>query len=158
MPDENHPASRQESQNEQENVSANEGSHPHMKNSESQNDPGNNENGSKSVPERFCHYFTNTGRCEFEGRTKLKCRFVHKKAPLCHLGINCPKQKCMYTHPQLRTDQRHVNSQQGGYFLGNTRNFQQLNPWLSQFAGNISPYPWIHPFQNPNWQQQHQFR
>ena len=75
-----------------------------------------------------------------------------------HFGINCPKQKCMYTHPQLKTDQRHGNNQQGGYFLGNTRNFQQLNPWLSQFSGNISPYPWILPLQNPNWQQQQQFR
>ena len=68
------------------------------------------------------------------------------------------KQKCMYTHQQLKTDQRHGNNQQGGYFLGNTRNFQQLNPWLNQFSGNISPYPWILPLQNPNWQQQQQFR
>ena len=80
---------------------------------------------------KYCHYFVNQGRCNFEERSGFKCRFEHKAAPMCNFGANCSRTKCMFSHPKLT----------GGNntFLGNTRGFtpipnpwQMINPWMNQ--------------------------
>ena len=49
---------------------------------------------------RFCHYFVNFGKCEYEERNGTKCKFIHRMSPMCKNGINCNRSKCMYTHPK----------------------------------------------------------
>ena len=90
---------------------------------------------------RYCHYFVNQGKCLYEERTGLKCKFEHKVAPLCNFGIRCNRHKCMYSHPKTATTNN---------FLG--KNFpimnpgpnvwQVMNPWL-QNQNQFPPNPWI---------------
>ena len=46
-------------------------------------------------PNKYCHYFVNMGRCNYEERTGKQCKFLHKKAPLCRIGMNCSRFKCL---------------------------------------------------------------
>ena len=79
---------------------------------------------------KFCHYFANTGKCNYEERTKLKCKFDHKPAPQCRSGLSCNRDKCMFSHPR-------PNGKALPNFLGNARNSSMapmMNPWI---AGNL---------------------
>ena len=86
---------------------------------------------------RYCHFYSNTGQCDYESRTGLKCKFSHKKAPMCRLGTSCNRSKCMFSHPKVNNDflSRQVNMMQmmNPWQIGNT-----VNPWLCQI--------------NPQWQ------
>ena len=103
---------------------------------ESVNDPSQ-----LGLRRRYCHYFVNQGKCLYEERTGLKCKFEHKVAPMCNSGIKCTRQKCMFSHPKLAT----TNS-----FLG--RNYpimnpgpniwQMMSPWV-QTPNQFPPSPWI---------------
>ena len=113
----------------------------------------------RSTPVRYCHYFSKTGRCDYEERSGLKCKFTHKQAPMCHFGTNCPRQKCMFTHPQTRPILRSTNNLNDRSFLGTMRNTNQLqNPWQNQ---NLQLNHWqnqnqqLNPSQNQNQQLNH---
>ena len=109
--------------------------------------------------EKLCHFFTNTGRCNFEERTGRKCKFTHKQqstprsyspsVKMCRFGINCSKPRCSFSHPQLRSPNR---SHSRGPFLENIQNQQMyMNPWTPQTA--INPWMWgimnmMHPSLN----------
>ena len=60
----------------------------------------------KSQTTRFCHYFSNFGRCKFEEETGRKCKFIHKKAPTCKFDGRCNREKCMFSHTQNRGQPR----------------------------------------------------
>ena len=53
--------------------------------------------------DKFCHFFVNTGNCTYEERTGKKCKFEHRQAPMCRLGISCRRPKCMFLHPKMRS-------------------------------------------------------
>ena len=63
---------------------------------------------------KYCHFFVNTGNCRYEERTGQKCKFEHKKAPMCNFGTNCSRPKCMFAHPRVNGN---------NLFLGQMRNF-----------------------------------
>ena len=79
---------------------------------------------------RYCHYFVNYGKCNFEERTGQKCRFQHRQAPMCTSGTRCTRHKCMFNHPKLS------ENNQRNHFLG-----QMIPPW------NIMS-PWMNQAQN----------
>ena len=82
---------------------------------------------------KFCHYFSNFGKCKFEDNTGRKCKFIHGGAPICRQGINCQRQKCQYKHPMPN----------GGPFLnGNSHSPQQMNPWGSSSPWTDQPNTW----------------
>ena len=67
--------------------------------------------------EKYCHYYVNYGKCNYESKSGNKCKFAHEVAPLCKSGINCNRMKCMFSHPRpLSTN-----------FLSN--NYQYMSPW-----------------------------
>ena len=89
---------------------------------------------------KYCHYFVNQGKCNFEERSGFKCRFEHKVAPMCNFGVSCTRTKCMFSHPQVA----------GGNhtFLEKTRGFppmmnpwQMINPWMNP-PNQFIPNPW----------------
>ena len=65
----------------------------------------NNPVGQNRPAVRICHYFANTGRCEYEERTGLNCKFDHRPLPPYHFGINCTRQKCQFSHPKVNRSQ-----------------------------------------------------
>ena len=84
---------------------------------------------------RYCHYFSNYGKCRFEERTGERCKFEHKQAPMCNSGASCTRPKCMFSHPKKIGNQ---NSQNNNNFLGQMINpWGMLNPWMNQ-----APNPW----------------
>ena len=93
---------------------------------------------------RYCHYYVNYGRCNFEERTRRKCQYLHEAAPLCRNGMNCRRDKCMYTHPKPQSHQNFLSSQSSF-----------INPW--QYPPQMIPqlFPWSHT-QAPPQQQLHQ--
>ena len=101
--------------------------------------------------ERYCHYFVNKGHCNYEARSGNKCKYLHKTAPLCKFGVNCSTQKCMFSHPRTKPDQRSPWNQSATNFL-DQRNLQSMtNPWLAL-------NPWALPMHNVNWQMTHPIR
>ena len=73
---------------------------------------------------KFCHYFVNQGRCNYVERTGFRCKFEHKVAPMCNSGMNCTRQKCMFSHPKVNTS---------APFLGRNamiNPWQLMNPWM----------------------------
>ena len=95
------------------------------------NNPTTRPNSDAAEP-KYCHFFTNYGRCNFEEKTGKKCKFLHKIAPMCKKGLSCTRTRCMFTHPNT-----------GG----------QISPFLgteTQFQNNRTPWPQlINPFSNP---------
>ena len=92
---------------------------------------------------KYCHYFVNTGKCNYEERTGLKCKFEHKTAPMCNFGLICTQAKCMFSHPK-------INGANNNSFLGNMRGMapminpwqgQMINPWMTS-ANQFMPSPW----------------
>ena len=89
---------------------------------------------------RYCHFFVNQGDCRHEERTGNKCKFEHKIAPMCNFGMNCSRNRCMFSHPK-------VNGRNN--FLGNARNqmtmmnpWQMMNPWMSTPPSQFLQNPW----------------
>ena len=74
---------------------------PHETDNPSHSKSGWEDRGSDHT-RRYCHYFVNTGKCDYEERTKLKC---NKTAPLCQFSINCVRQRCMFTYPKPQPKQ-----------------------------------------------------
>ena len=90
-------------------------------------------------PPRFCHYYVNYGQCSYEERTGEKCKFEHRKAPMCNSGISCTKTKCMFMHP--KTSENHNRNN----FLGQIIHpWNIINPWMNQMQNswNIPPMQW----------------
>ena len=92
---------------------------------------------------KYCHFFVNTGKCNFEERTGDKCKFEHKSAPACNSGMNCTRSKCMFSHPKING----INS-----FLGSSRGMTpainpwqmgpMMNPWMTTTPSQFMPNPW----------------
>ena len=105
---------------------------------------------------KFCHFFVNMGRCNYEERTGKKCKFLHRQAPMCRMGINCNRLKCMFSHPKMNGSAN---------FLGNPRSYssamnplqlgQMINPWMVPIQNQYMTSPWNLQNQNQNiWQQE----
>ena len=85
---------------------------------------------------RYCHFFANTGHCNYEERTGLKCKFDHKQAPQCRSGLSCNRNKCMFSHPRpkgIAASNFLVNPWQVGNLM---------NPWLQ------TPNPFVAAWQS----------
>ena len=87
---------------------------------------------------RFCHYYSNFGKCVYEERTGNTCRFLHAEAPMCQRGTSCTRNKCMYKHPIIAGRRDSFLDRRPG--RGSTQN-----------PGNLNPHPWmmINPWWNP---------
>ena len=79
---------------------------------------------------KYCHFFVNTGKCNYEERSGKKCKFEHRTAPMCNYGVSCSRPKCMFSHPNLNG----TNSS----FLGGSRGMPPMNPW--QMGQMINPW------------------
>ena len=127
-----------------------------------QNNRTDDSSESQGQNKRYCHYFVNTGKCDYEAKTGSKCKYMHKSAPICHSGVNCTRQMCMFSHPRVRPQQRSTtNTPSQGNFLGEMRSFPQtINPWQIQNIMNPWSFPmqqinpWNFANQNVNWQAQ----
>ena len=90
---------------------------------------------------RYCHFFVNNGKCNYEEKTGSKCKFLHEKAPMCNAGIRCSRQRCMYSHPKMNTIQN--------FLAGPMKNH----------PGDSVPIPWQminwNPWNTPNPMNQH---
>ena len=84
---------------------------------------------------RFCHYYVNEGKCNFEKRTGERCKFEHKTAPACNFGSNCRRYKCMFSHPKVPNQP----------FLGRNPHhlgqMNMINPWFHPPVQNQRYYP-----------------
>ena len=92
---------------------------------------------------RYCHYFVNKGRCDFEERTGSQCKFEHKMAPMCNSGMSCTRHKCMFSHPNVNPAS-HLHPFLGRNMMMNT--WPILNPWIqSSQSQDIQNMPrWSH--------------
>ena len=97
---------------------------------------------------RYCHYFVNYGKCNFEERTGKECRYTHQMAPFCKSGLNCNRQKCMFSHPNLQNQKTFLQNQ------GPMMNPWQILPPLLQAQQGVMLNPWAH-LQNQSAQPQH---
>ena len=86
---------------------------------------------------KYCHYFANYGKCNYEERTGEKCKFDHNQAPMCNSGINCSRFKCMFSHPR--------NSGSPGNGNGNFLEQGKMNPWMNPWS---MMSPWMTQPQN----------
>ena len=95
--------------------------------------------------EKFCHFYSNFGKCNFEVETGAKCKFTHKKAPNCKFDGNCNRKKCMYSHykqnsPPGYETQPNV-SQKKNHFLHEGSRFP-TSPWQVQMQPNMFKQMW----------------
>ena len=90
---------------------------------------------------RYCHYYANTGRCNFEEKTGKKCKFAHEQAPMCNSGISCSRPKCMFSHPKINGNDNFLGHMRP---LNNMVPWQIINPWMSappyQFQSNFQDH------------------
>ena len=78
--------------------------------------------------EQYCHFFSNFGTCNFEQTTGKKCKFSHKKAPVCKYDGGCNRKKCMFTHIKQMTPPGQAFFPPQAPFL--PHGFQPpMNPW-----------------------------
>ena len=105
---------------------------------------------------KYCHYFVNMGRCNFEERTGNQCKFLHRPAPMCRSGLTCSRLKCMFSHPRINGSNNN--------FLGNTRPYPSsmnnmqlgtmINPWIIPLQNQFMSNPWNNQNQHQNiWSQ-----
>ena len=99
------------------------------------------QNNSKSERIRYCHYFSNIGRCLYEERTGGTCRFSHKQAPMCQRRAACTRNKCMYKHPNVagRRDSPFLDQRSG--MPQNINPWMMINPWWNPSQVQV-PGPW----------------
>ena len=76
---------------------------------------------------KFCHFFSNYGRCLYEEKNGTKCKFTHIKAPVCNFDGQCTRNKCMYSHTKNKIQQS-TKPQQKNHFLYQGRR-PQISPW-----------------------------
>ena len=105
--------------------------------------------GNDSYKGKYCHYFVNQGRCNYEERTGFKCKYEHKVAPMCNFGVNCSRMKCMFSHPKPNGNFGNAGNSGNNGFLGSGRGFptvmnpwQMLNPWTTAPHSQFHPNPW----------------
>lgn len=99
-------------------------------------DEDEDEEEKKKTKDNYCHYFVNWGRCTYEQRTGVKCKYDHKKAPDCKFGSGCKRSKCQYFHRKTEP------------FLGVHR-MQPYSPWQNPWK-----VPQTLPQTNQTWQNQ----
>ena len=102
----------------------------------------NEDNTGTPLRTRYCHFFVNTGFCEYGNI----CRYKHEIAPMCRAGINCSRLRCMYSHPRISGNNNHN-------FLGKGMPLYP-NPWITQQPQNQSQQKQQNQFQQ---QPQNQF-
>ena len=78
---------------------------------------------------KFCHYFSNIGKCTYEELSGKKCRYKHEKAPMCHFDDICNRNKCMYSHTKPKEQRRIPQPNYNSSFLDQGRQPQQMNQW-----------------------------
>ena len=91
---------------------------------------------------KYCHYFVNEGRCRYEERTGLKCKFEHKAAPMCNFGMRCSRQKCMFSHPNL-AGTNHFLGRNYPMMNSGMNPWKMMNPWIQNPPNQYPPSPWI---------------
>ena len=97
-------------------------------------------------PNKYC-----MGRCNYEERTGKQCKFLHKKAPLCRMGMNCSRFKCMFSHPKLTRSGPNPclgNSRQNSAMMNQSQWGPIINPWMVPFQNQLMTNPWNHQHQN----------
>ena len=102
-----------------------------------------------NVSQQFCHYFTNFGKCDYEGKTGYRCRFEHTVAPMCQSGTACSRPKCMYTHPNMGGHNMHFLDRRAG-FQNNNGYQNNMGPWPQMMSQYMNPWNMqpMTPFQN----------
>ena len=93
--------------------------------------------------DNFCHFFNNYKKCLFEENTGKKCKFAHRKAPLCDFDGQCGRSKCMFRHTRQTTNKVNFLGQRNTNFLPQMERDWNPNPWANQFQGRQMPNPWI---------------
>ena len=100
------------------------------------------ESSTNSVRGKYCHYYVNTGKCTFEAKTGKKCKFEHKRAPMCIFGINCARPKCQFSHPNINGNGNFLGTRS----LNNLMPWQIINPWMPtqqyQPQTHFQDHPW----------------
>ena len=111
---------------------------------------GDNDNDDSVYKGKYCHFFVNQGNCTYSERTGYKCRYEHKKAPMCNFGTSCSRTKCMYSHPKIPGTQTAQTAQTAPHFLGQMMSpWNMVNPWINQGQTHWNiPSPWIQANQN----------
>ena len=106
------------------------------------NDQSGGDSSSSVYKGKYCHFFVNQGRCHYEERTGLKCKFEHKAAPMCNFGMRCSRQKCMFSHPNLAGTNNFLGR---NYPMMNSvmNPWQMMSPWLENSPRQFPPSPWI---------------
>ena len=95
---------------------------------ESSSDKGSNPTSDRP---RYCHYFSNIGKCIFEERTGGTCKFLHENAPMCQRGVACTRNKCMYKHPNGPRRRESPFLDQRAGMVRNLNPWIMMNPWWS---------------------------
>ena len=118
------------------------GSHPQLMSSELQDQQ------IPAIRKQYCHFFVNTGRCSYEERTRLKCKYLHEAAPFCRDGISCARPRCMFFHSQAKSAGHNQQSRSlaqafssSSSFLDKSRNVRVTNPWIR--GSQLNPNPWM---------------
>ena len=79
---------------------------------------------------RYCHYFSNFGKCNFEKNTGRSCGYAHNASvPMCNSGTSCTRQKCMFKHPKVPRGSNFLASNYP--YPININPWQMMTPWWS---------------------------
>ena len=90
----------------------------------------------------FCHFYNNYNKCLFEENTGKRCKFSHRKAPICNFDGQCGRSKCMYRHKMQKNNDdflapRNVHSQP------HVMQHWGINPWAQPATMKQMPNPWM---------------
>ena len=117
--------------------------------SKSLNDRLNQNEGRTVMKKLYCHYFSNYGTCDYEKRTRNKCKFEHSdKPPMCENGTSCSRSKCMYRHPNSGSRKsnfldRNTSPQPVFVDQRSMNPWPVMNPWWLAQQGQMSTQnPW----------------
>ena len=91
----------------------------------------------------YCHFYNNFNKCLFEDNTGKKCKFLHRKAPVCDFDGQCSRTKCMYQHKKQSSGRDSFLGPKTTTFTPHPHNW---NPWMTPFPGRQMQNPWV-------WQQ-----
>ena len=93
--------------------------------------------------DNFCHFFNNYKQCLFEENTGRKCKFSHRKAPMCDFDGQCRRPKCMYRHSKQTTNRGDFLGPRNTTFQRQTSQEWSPNPWAHQFPRGQVQNPWL---------------